>query len=189
MESTKKIILENQSLIYVIRHFSSIDETCTLELKNQGYSDREIQEKLKTLGSKFNADFALSPMSLVVELSKRKPKLVIEQANQRTAYIYEFSKQIGCDSICSMDELSPSLHSNIQAEMRGDYQVHSIELNTFLATNQLVAVVENETNKLITLFPGRYAPPFPNVQQSEIEHEEATEFWEQHLFIKPLSHE
>jgi rRNA-processing protein FCF1 len=189
MESAKEIILDNQSLIYLIRHFSSIDEKCKLEIKSQGFTESDIKEKLSTIGSKFNTEFANDPRAVVVELSQLKPAKVINQANQRTALIYEFTQPIGCDSICSLDDLSPSLHVGIQKEMRGDYLAQSIQLSTFLTTNQLVAVVENETNKLITLFPGRYAPPFPNVQQSETEREEATKFWEQHLFVKPLTHE
>jgi hypothetical protein len=88
-----------------------------------------------------------------------------------------------------LDDIPPSFHAGIQKEMRGDYLAQSIELSTFFTTNQLVAVVDNETNKRITLFPGRYAPPFPNDYQSENERKNATKFWEQHLFIKPLSHE
>jgi rRNA-processing protein FCF1 len=189
MESAKEIVLDNQSLIYLIRHFSSIDEKCKLEIKSQGFTESDIQEKLSTIGSKFNTEFAKNPGAVVVELSKINPAKVINQGNQRTALIYEFTQPIGCDSICSLDDIPPSFHAGIQKVMRGDYLVQSIELSTFLTTNQLVAVVENETNKLITLFPGRYAPPFPNDYQSENERKNATKFWEQHLFIKPLSHE
>jgi hypothetical protein len=189
MEPAKKIILDNQSLIYLVRHFSWIDENCKLEIKSQGFTESDIQEKLSTIGSKFNTEFANDPRAVVVKLSKINPAKVINQANQRTALIYEFTQPIGCDSICSLDDIPPSFHAGIQKEMRGDYLAQSIELSTFFTTNQLVAVVENETNKLITLFPGRYAPPFPNDYQSENERKNATKFWEQHLFIKPLSHE
>ncbi len=104
-------------------------------------------------------------------------------------YVFEIEKNTRNDDIVAHNrELKEITSIHFQKEMRRDFQVQSSESSTFLTANQFVVVVENETNKLLTLFPGRYPQPIPNVHHSEIEHEEATKFWVQHLFIKTLSH-
>jgi hypothetical protein len=189
MEESKKIGILPSSIFYLIRHFTQIDRTCYDELIHQGFSKKAIEEKLKTAGSKFDSEFASNPREIIDILNHRSPGQVIPQANKRTAYIYRFDESIGWDSIMDVNEIPHEDLAKIQEEKRGDQTIRTIERTESPKTNQIVAIVDSETSKVITLFPGCYAPALPSWDQSKIDFEQSRLFWESHVFIKRISHE
>lgn len=189
MEETKKISLLSSSLVYLIRHFNRIDQTFRNELVSLGVSTELIDEKLLTVGSKFDSEFASNPRGILDKLNQRQPNMLIAQANNRTALIYQFEKSIGFDSIIHVSELTTSDLSNIQEEKRGEQTVRTIELCQFPETNQIVVIIDSDTNNVITFYPGCYAPPFPALGQMKLDYEQSDQFWGNHIFIKRKSHE
>ena len=189
MEERKKIDLSGSSIFYLIRHFHQIDQTCFDELLNLGYSKVEIEDKLLTTGSKFDAKYVSNPREVLTILNNCAPHQVIEQVNNRTAYIYRFEKSIGWDSIIDVNQIPSENLAEIQEEKRGNQIVRTIELSNFPETNQIVAIVDSETNQVITLFPGCYAPPFPSSDQTKNDYEQSSRFWDSHIFIKRFTNE
>lgn len=189
MEESKKIGILSSSVFYLIRHFTQIDRTCFDELIHQGFSKKAIEEKLTTAGSKFDAKFASNPREMIEILNHRSPHQVVPQANKRTAYIYRFEEAIGWDSIMDLNQLPQDDLAKIQEEKRGDQTIRTIERTESPQTNQIVAIVDSETSKVITLFPGCYAPALPSWDQSKIDFDQSRAFWENHVFIKRSTHE
>ena len=189
MEESKKIGLLDSSIIYLIRHFHKIDQSCINELLHQGIKLEAIEEKLKTAGSKFDANFASNPREIIEILNPHPPYQVIPQVNKRTAYLYLFEESIGWDSIMDVNQIPPGDIAKIKEEKRGDHTVRFIERTESPQTNQIVAVVDSESNNVITLFPGSYAPALPSLDQSKTDFDQSTAFWGTHVFIKQSKHE
>jgi hypothetical protein len=189
MEESKKIGILSSSVFYLIRHFTQIDRTCFDELIHQGFSKKAIEEKLTTAGSKFDVQFASNPREIIDILNQRPPHQVVPQANKRTAYIYRFDESIGWDSIMDVNQLPQDDLAKIQEEKRGEQTIRIIERTESPQTNQVVAIVDSETSKVITLFPGCYAPAFPSWDQSKVDFDQSRAFWDTHVFIKRSTHE
>ena len=79
--------------------------------------------------------------------------------------------------------LSSKEQNTIVLEKRNHYEVKVIRKNKRNATKQLNVVFRKNSNEIITMFPGIYAPPLPSEVMNIEELLRATEFWENYVFI------
>jgi hypothetical protein len=184
VEEAININITEDSLIYNIRHFKSIDSQFEEKLKSLGFSQTEILDRLSIIGSKFNEDFVSNPVELVDILNQSSPHITIFQENGRIALVFQFSFSIGTDSLIEIMQIIPEERKNIYLEERGSINVGVIQMDNLLQTDQIVVIVDATSHNLVTLYPGIYAPSFPTEEQSKEDNQISLDFWKKHLFIK-----
>ncbi len=184
MEEAININITEDSLIYNIRHFKSIDSQFEEKLKRLGYSQTEILGRLSIIGSKFNEDFVANPVELVEILNQISHQKTVFQENGRIALIFQFSFSIGTDSLIEIMQIIPEERKNIYLEERGNFNVGVIQMDNLPQTNQIVVIIDATSHNLVTLYPGIYAPSFPAEDHSKGNNQISLDFWRKHIFIK-----
>jgi hypothetical protein len=178
METKKSMTLEQA--FYLLKHFTEIDSDAHGLFLAHGYKEAEITQQLQTIGSKFYNTFCTSPFNLEEQLKRVKPIEKIIQSNRRTAQVYQFDQEIGTEQVIEKEKVNQE--EIVQLERNG-HLIEAVQLPELPHTNQLV-VVKSKEDAWITSFPGKYAPAFPSDWMSEEEYQIATNFWQQHVFIK-----
>ena len=193
MPGLPKIPLNSQ--FHILRHFSRIDEDFRQELKTKtGFSDKEINAELALSGSKFYPAFVKNPLQLWDKILNH-PKFSLPETNdwkqKRFVVVLlfdqsEYPEGIATDSLVSLDQLLPEERIHLQKKERGGYLVNQVRISRNNSTRQINVIFGDETQPILkTIFPGIYAPPFPDaVRQSDSEFTANTAFWEQHAFIE-----
>lgn len=185
MEEQKGLILKDERAFYLVKHFEEIDKKGMIHFQNLGYSITEINQSLKTVGSKFYSGFCNNPFDLIQKISHYLPMEVIEQSNGSRALLYKipFTGGIGSNTIINLKDITLTDKGRIQKVIRNGFYVNVLERNFYDFTNQLV-VICNSFNEVITVFPVVYAPAFPAQLIDKDEINKSILFWENHTFIK-----
>ncbi len=154
-------ILTNQTREHVMTHFSS-----------------------DLPGSYFDTSVFPTPESIFSFLKNKAIYECIKQENGSEIHIYKFEHEIGFDGIGTYNEMQDE--SVFKLERNGIEIPYVITHNSLPKTTQLCLVVfiSNENYQVITMFPGKYAPPFPNNKQSTTFYKTCKEFWEEHILMK-----
>jgi hypothetical protein len=188
-----KISLNSQ--FHILRHFTTIDEDFRKELKTKtGFSDKEIEDELALSGSKFFPDFVKNPQQLWDKILNH-PTFFVPGTNdwkqERFAIVLlfdqnEYPNGIATDSLVRLDQLLPEERIHLQKKERGEYLVNQVRLSRNYPTRQINVIFGKDTQPFIkTVFPGIYAPPFPDAdRQSDSDFTENESFWEHHAFIE-----
>ena len=187
MEEQKEFLLTDERAFYLIKHFEELDKKGIIHFQNLGYNIEEINQFLKTIGSKFYANFCTNPFDLIQQINHYSAFEVIKQPNGNKAFIYKipFIGGIGTNTIINLKDIKAADKLKINKVQRNGFYVNMLERNFFDFTNQLV-VICNNLNEVITIFPGIYAPAFPTQLNNEDEIKASILFWENHTFIKNL---
>ena len=183
MKMKNKLILTENRIFYCLKHLKKINKQTNDYLIEKGHNLIEIQEQIDLIGSKFFSSFCQSPTELYDKITDRVPSKIIHQENGNVVYCYTFEENIGYDSIIAISELSSKEQNTIVLEKRNHYEVKVIRKNKRNATKQLNVVFQKNSNEIITMFPGIYAPPLPSEVMNIEELLRATEFWENYVFI------
>lgn len=169
-----------EQAFYLLKHFTEIDSNANSLFLAHGFKEAEITQQLQTIGSKFYYSFCTSPFKLEEQLENVQPNQKIIQSNGRIAQVYQFDQLIGTEQVIEKEKVNQE--EIVQLE-RNDHLIKAVQLPELPHTNQLV-VVKSKDDAWITAFPGKYAPAFPSDWMSEEEYQIATNFWQQHVFIK-----
>jgi len=177
MEEQERLSVE--TAFYLLKHFEKIDAVIEMIFHEAGFENNDIQIQLKTVGSKFDYKFCRHPFEILSALKKGKMSEEIYQSNNRIARIYEFPEIVGTDQILESTTIDPK---KIIPLKRNDQIIRVVYKEKLPSTNYLV-IVESANKKIITAFPGKYAPPFPNNKLNPSENKLAETFWEHHVFV------
>ena len=183
MERKEEFILTEQRLVYLLKHFSSISESYRTKLNTLGISDKLISETCEAMGSKFNPVYIKNPEDLLSEIYKGKETTRILQLNGNSAMTVKFNYNIGTEGIIASNELTSEEKNSITNDVRNGYKVKIVKLNSFKASNSITYII-NSNKEIVTVFPGRYAPPFPFNEMPLNEHKISSDFWDKHLFVE-----
>lgn len=168
-----------EQAFYLLKHFTEIDYKTRNQFLEFGYSEKEINEQLLLIGSKFQQAFCQNPFQLESLIKAKEPIEQIIQSNGRIAAVYEFEEMIGTEQVV------PKANFNrvdiIQMDRNGR-TINAVQLKALPSTNQLV-VVKTLDDIWITAFPGNYAPAFPSDWMNHTEKISSSLFWENHLFV------
>jgi hypothetical protein len=179
--------LERQ--FHCLRHFSfhEINQLNFLQDNFPNYHSKEIREQLDMVGSKFVPAFARQPMDILNSLKKASftnrdigdNKIVA----QYTFSEQEFQNGIGNSALIPLNKLSAQQQAAKYKVNRSNYEVWTCEVEELPTTNLLTIIALNQENTLqiVTLFPGDYAPAFP--QGLGDEEEKKRVFWEGHCLM------
>jgi hypothetical protein len=171
--------MTQEQAFYLLKHFTEIDKQSFDQFLKWGYAEKEIEDQLKLIGSKFLASFCQSPLQLDTLLDTKEPFEQIVQSNGRIADVYQFEKKIGTDQVIEKEHTEASEIIHLE---RNGITIAAVERKELPSTNHLV-VVKSTQGAWITAFPGKYAPAFPSTWMSSEELNFATIFWQNHLFI------
>ncbi|MFC2089201.1 hypothetical protein ACFLT1_00385 [Bacteroidota bacterium] len=176
---------------HVLKHFTEVDPSYKEELlAKTACSEKELQKRLQRFGSKFYPDFALNPLEVF-------PHIVPSDGNEINYRMQSFQRielqvffaanrypdGIGTDTLVVMSDIAKD--AQIKSRNRKGYNIH-YAVGTPKPTWELNCIFEREREDwhLITMFPGMYAPPFPDEEeQNEEEFNEYKTFWDEHLFV------
>lgn len=171
--------MTHEQAFYLLKHFTQIDQNTISDFIAFGYSEKQINEQLQLVGSKFLATFCAHPYELENIISQIKPFQQIEQSNGRVATLYKFTEHVGTEQIISRSTIN---QNDIFQLDRNGVAMDAIYLENLPLTKNLVVVRSNE-GAWITAFPGNYAPAFPSSWMNAEELNFATQFWQNHVFV------
>lgn len=177
METTQ--IMTHDQAFYLLKHFTEIDPITHHQFHEYGYSENEINDQLKLIGSKFHSSFCHNPFQLETQLTDIEPIAKIIQSNGRIASVYQFDHNIGTEQIVSKGSVN---QQDIFQLERNGVNINAIHIEHLPLTKSIVVVRSNE-GAWITAFPGQYAPAFPSSWMNRKELEFASEFWKNHVFV------
>jgi hypothetical protein len=176
--------------IHILSHFSEIDDQYREQLLMlQAINSEEMDKLLALTGSKFHPDFAKNPLGLAEQIFTGLNNFKTEFISKDLIIFYpeeEYRNGIGTDSIIHLSELNEAEISNIRIKNRSEVEIKTIQ-RKLIPTWQLNIVFDNSGNqemKINTIFPGKYAPPFPERKlQEDGDYERSLEFWNNHVFL------
>ncbi len=138
-------------------------------------------------GSTFNTNFVSNSLELVQYISKqislRNYKLQIDDS-EIVVFIDTINTIVGYDALASINDLSKEELKRIVWKKRFGFNVQSLEKEAQETTEIRAVFRQNETLELKTVFPGTYAPPFPEESsQTKEEYKQSKEFWDAHVLL------
>ena len=186
--------LTNELQFHLLRHFNRVDDDY-LEtfLSVSGYSRLEVMEQLEIQGSRFLYSFAPNPLILWNKISSLieggKCEILLHPGRRVYSFHFERSQYpegIGQCYLVSFDDLTEEEKELLKEEKRGDHIVKVIGGIPPVPTWEMHLIeITGEENYVATVFPGTYAPPFPDREnQTEEEYSENSGFWEKHAIIE-----
>ena len=139
-------------------------------------------------GSIFRPDYFPTIESLLIYLLDIEPIREIIQSEYSVAHLYEIDalEYVGWEGVGKMSDY-PKV--KVQEENRNGHMTRFIEIAE-LPTTKFVNIVFNYglngmiDMELITVFPGMYAPAFPNATMLKDDFLIASEFWNEHILLK-----
>ena len=179
-----------EAQFHILKHFVTIDETYRNLLLMNGFSQDYIDQQLKTVGSVFDKSFSNNPQELLRTLINNKQFITSINETEFTKEIQFdvesiYDDGVGFDNLISLAELTSNQKNTVYKRKIGDELFFHISTH-FKRTNivnMIVAKLEKGYS-IITIFPGTYAPPFPNEKkQNKIEYKISIDFWNKHAFI------
>ncbi len=180
--------------MHILSHFSQIDNAyISMMSNNHQISKEDIEIRLSMTGSKFNESFAKNPIALskiILSGYKSFPKTIIERETTIDIVISypldPYKSGIGLDGIINIDELSENEKLNIKTKIREGHEIKTLSKKQNPTWQLNILLDNNPDNKYFikTIFPGKYAPPFPNKEiQGKSEFIISFEFWDKHIFL------
>ena len=177
---------------HALKHFTSLNSSALKGFIEKGYSEEEIESRLRTISSKFSPEFAESPAEILEVLKKSKFIVIHKDETKREVPgrlslkidKKDYPNGIGKDALIPLSDIIEN--QNIYKK-----PVKGFELNFIsgkLRTTNILNIIFNkfsESPNIHTIFPGEYAPPVPDYEnQPEIEYKENLLFWEKHALIE-----
>ncbi len=150
-----------------------------------GVTDEQIKSSLSTPGSKFSSEIITAPEDLLKLMERCKKFEIKNISNGFASFHFEFNFVIGNEGIAKLVELSPEVSKGITREDRNGIIVNVVRMRELPDTTKMEVIV-NDTNEIITAFPGRFAPPLPYPHFRSRDRVKYSEFWEQHVFIERI---
>ena len=138
-------------------------------------------------GSTFNSGFVKNSYELVQYISSQVNrgnfKLKIKN-NELVLILDAQDKIVGFDALMAIHNLSDEEQKKIIIKKRFGFDVKSLEKKAKETSVMRAVFRKNDIYELKTIFPGAYAPPFPEESTQSIEeYIRATEFWNTHVLL------
>lgn len=193
ISNIEKIRFDLETQFHILKHFATVDNLYMQLLINQtSYNEANILKQFDEVGSKFHFNFAKNPANLIATLIKeiKIKNIQFEWQNNRCELhieysLTEFPYGIGVDCLFPINELSEIEKKQINKINRSGVLVNVLQkkpLST-LKINLILIKIDNEI-KVISVFPGIYAPVLPNIiTQNEAQYSNSIQFWDNYVFL------
>lgn len=184
--------LETQ--LHTLLHFRKADtEWMERIIAGSEHTPEEAYELMQKPGSKFFPDFAHNPLHLWENLQQFQNHIteVKEQGGQKQAFLFRIPKTqhpegVGTSGIIKLSSLTVEEKNNLTSTMRNGLKVFSVSISRPIPTWQVNMILQTSGthHKVITIFPGIYAPPLPDPRwHSAKQINEFSDFWQGHVFV------
>jgi len=177
----KKIVFTQESQFHTLKHFSRINTSYRKQLYDN-YSNKQIDAQLNSAGSKFHFDLAKNPLDLIEILTKEDVKYF------ENALIVEFDKSnypdgIGEDNLIKIDKLSDEQKAKLIKD-KNIYYLPDIKIKELAFQINFILKLMQDSYIVSTIFPGKFAPPFPNkALMDDITYKSTIKFWNEHCIL------
>jgi hypothetical protein len=186
-------VLTNELQFHLLRHFTSVDEDyLQWFISVTEYTREDIRKQLEIKGSRFFYAFAPNPLVLWEKAMARVRAGSFELTEERGRQVYSinfgessYPDGIGLCYLVDLRELDENEKASVRNEPRGDHLVQVVRgINPRVTREMQLVEVLNEEPYVSTIFPGTYAPPFPDEEsQDREEFLRNTGFWKNHAII------
>jgi hypothetical protein len=180
-----------ESQLHILKHFNFIDNKYKNYLLSS-FSEEIIKSSLKIIGSTFYENFCSNPIQLLdILMSKYITQYWHDKKTKKHYINFQFTKEeypegIGYDNLISLDILPTNVLKKLTTTIIDGTTIKSVSREKITTWEVNIILISQQNNYfVVTIFPGKHAPPFPNNKiQSKEQFKESTLFWENHAFIK-----
>lgn len=180
--------------MHLLRHCISVPQGY-IENKFPGEMVEDAYKSVKSTRSKFKYEFAAEPDALFDKVIAFQDKLVFNNIEEKKGEVtIEFSKDIypegiGYDTLIFIPSINDeAIHKMTPVQLGPqNYLVSYVKLSQLPVTwsMNVIFMKEEQNISIITIFPGTFAPPFPDMLlHSEEQYQKYDNFWKQHAFIQ-----
>ena len=181
-----------ETLLHLCRHFSSLPPEEIQSLQDKGFTLQEIQKEFSLPGSKFHnppfsglnalVQFIQYNWSSRLDLSEKKD-ILTSTWNLSKA---EYPQGIGTDGIVAIQSLNVEEKNKIYHKDRKGTIVNAYPTQQVVISHSLVLIskISEKDLSCITIYPGTYAPPFPDPSMEADYYNLCKEFWNKHALIE-----
>ena len=118
---------------HILKHFVAIDSAYAKLLLENGYSQQQIDDQLKTIGSTFDESFSDNPQELLSYLKNNKQYITnITQTEYKAEIQFEIKSNaehgIGFDNLISLAQLTNDQHKTMYNSKIGDALLWHIDI-------------------------------------------------------------
>ena len=167
IQALENVMLDSERLEHLQIHFSEDDQ--------------------KVRGSKFKSEFIAHSLELVQYIMQQiqSGNYHLEMDEEEIIVkITEKSQIVGYDALAKIEDLSEKEKEKIEWKERFGFKVRCLEKQA-TETSQLMTIFRKGNPMVLkTVFPGHYAPAFPNKSlQTDQEYLKSQSFWNQHVLL------
>ena len=190
-----RLNFSRETRFHILKHFGSLPEVFVHEFANvSGYTTEEIRNKTHIPGSKFSDMFVKGPdelYTIISELVNRPDtRLIWRNGKCEFEWTYQssaFPSGIGYDCLINIDLLNPGQKQIIQKMLVHGYEVSVLKgmPEKTWTLNAILRKISDYEADIVTIFPGRWAPPFPNsFEPGSDEYLASSSFWNNYVFLR-----
>jgi len=186
------INIPDERKFHLIRHFSKISLQYHQCLETLGFTQEEILNELNLPASKLFSNFAQDIESLLNRIKSElvRQTIIYQEIEKKIEIKLQFSYCIGENNLVEISDLSDDEKLQIRQKNRGqnnDVVINYLQTTKKFPTCQLnIVLIKTEGSfVLLTVFPGMYAPPFPNIEyQNCKQYNQNKDFWDNVVFVE-----
>jgi hypothetical protein len=189
MVQIKGITFNIQSEFHMLRHFNNVKPDIYEMLIRDGFTQKQINEELLLVGSKFNSDFASDINSLLQRFEQYPTNetigingnLILECQVSET----DFPNGIGTKAVIPIQEISEEERRFVYLKKNRDVDLLHYNISIFPITNTCTLILKPLKNGylFISSFPGFPAMPIPLIEMDLALYSNCKQFWDNHVFL------
>ena len=190
MIDTSSIQFNLQSEFHMLRHFENVNSLIHENLIREGYTQKEIEEELLLVGSKFNSTFATDISSLLKRFIQYPTKetigsngnLVVECQVSES----DFPEGIGTKAVIPIQDIPDAEIRFVYLKKNRDVDLLHYKIDNFPTTNACTLILKplKSGYLFISAFPGASAMPIPITSMDLTLFNSCKEFWDNHVFLE-----
>ena len=179
-----------QSAFHMLRHFETATPEINSTLINKGYSQKDIDNELSLVGSKFNEAFATDISGL---LERFKQYSFIETIGLNGNLILEcnvpvsdFPNGIGTQAVISIQDIPENERRFIYLKKNREVELLHYKVSNFPTANVCTLILKpvKKGYLFISAFSGAPAMPIPLSTMDLALYSSCKKFWDAHVFLE-----
>ena len=179
-----------QSAFHMLRHFETATPEINSTLINKGYSQKDIDNELSLVGSKFNEAFATDISGL---LERFKQYSFIETIGLNGNLILEcnvpvsdFPNGIGTQAVISIQDIPENERRFIYLKKNREVELLHYKVSNFPTANVCTLILKpvKKGYLFISAFSGAPAMPIPLSSMDMALYSSCKKFWDAHVFLE-----
>ena len=179
-----------QSAFHMLRHFETATPHINDALLTEGYSQKDIDNELSMVGSKFNEAFATDISGLLERFKQYSYNETIGVNGnlilECNVPVSDFSNGIGTQAVISIQDITENERRFIYLKKNRDVELLHYKVSNFPNANVCTLILKSVKNGylFISAFPGAPAMPIPLSSMDMALYSSCKKFWDAHVFLE-----